>query len=147
MTDIRDRFGKEPFVIVNVCLAAFFSVLMGIASHLGWVQYVFNQDISNLSYLIVVFFVVAQVATWMRNYDLADQLGNMMIFTGLIGTVLGFMISFGNLDISRVAEAQYAQEMAGNLIYGIGTALSTTLLGSIGYLWLRLNHIALGIRK
>lgn len=65
---------------------------------------------------------------------------NSLVFLGLIGTVIGFVIALSGVDPSSAGDANKAGAMVATLIEGMAVALNTTLIGSILYVWLIVNH-------
>lgn len=65
---------------------------------------------------------------------------NALVFLGLIGTVIGFVIALSGVDPSSAGDANKAGAMVATLIEGMSVALNTTLVGSILYVWLIVNH-------
>lgn len=61
---------------------------------------------------------------------------NNLVFLGLIGTVIGFVIALSGVNSDAAADISSIGSMIGALIAGMGVALYTTLVGSILYLWL-----------
>lgn len=64
------------------------------------------------------------------------HVANSLVFLGLIGTVVGFIIALNGVDPSRAGDASSVAPMVATLIDGMGLALSTTLVGSVLNLWL-----------
>lgn len=65
---------------------------------------------------------------------------NSLIFLGLIGTVLGFIIALSGVDPSHVSEIEAVAPMVATLIEGMSIALYTTLVGAVLNLWLMVNY-------
>ena len=65
---------------------------------------------------------------------------NSLIFLGLIGTVLGFIIALSGVDPSHVSEIEAVAPMVATLIEGMSVALYTTLVGAVLNLWLMFNY-------
>jgi len=65
------------------------------------------------------------------------------VLCGLIGTVIGFMIALSGVDPERIGDVTTATGMVATLIRGLGVALGTTLVGSLGGLWLIVNYAML----
>ena len=64
---------------------------------------------------------------------------NMLVFLGLIGTVIGFIIALSGVDAEAAQSAERVTEMISGLIDGIAIALYTTLIGAILHIWLGFN--------
>lgn len=65
---------------------------------------------------------------------------NALVFLGLIGTVIGFIIGLSGVDPDAASDAAKVGAMVATLINGMSVALNTTLVGSILYVWLIVNH-------
>jgi len=65
---------------------------------------------------------------------------NSLVFLGLVGTVIGFIIALSGVDPKSVSSAEAVAPMVATLIQGMSIALNTTLIGAILYLWLIINH-------
>ena len=68
------------------------------------------------------------------------HLGGSLVFLGLIGTVIGFIIALSGVDPTKVADAENIAPMVSALIGGMSTALVTTLVGSVLNLWIMANY-------
>jgi hypothetical protein len=67
----------------------------------------------------------------------ALQCGRYAVALGLLGTVIGFRVALSGVDPATAGDASAIQPMIGGLIDGMGTALSTTIVGLLVSLWLR----------
>jgi len=68
------------------------------------------------------------------------HVANSLVLLGLIGTVIGFIISLSGVDPSAASDATKVGAMVATLISGMSVALNTTLVGAILYVWLIVNH-------
>ena len=68
------------------------------------------------------------------------HIANTLIFLGLIGTVIGFIIALSAVDPNTAAEAENVASVIATLIDGMSVALNTTLIGATLYLWLTVNY-------
>ena len=68
------------------------------------------------------------------------HIANTLIFLGLIGTVIGFIISLSAVDPNTAADAENVASVIATLIDGMSVALNTTLVGATLYLWLTVNY-------
>jgi predicted membrane protein len=129
----------ETKINIKMLLFGVLVVLTLLSWDLGWAQQALLADVSNIVYGILFIFGVAHIALWFDNHILVRQLNNLMVFLGLIGTVVGFIIAFSNLSEGNFNDI--------DLIRGVGTALYTTLIGSLCYVWMKLNQILLGNKE
>jgi hypothetical protein len=65
---------------------------------------------------------------------------NSLVFLGLVGTVIGFIVALSGVDPESVSSAEAVGPMVAKLIQGMSIALYTTLVGAVLYLWLIVNH-------
>ncbi len=68
------------------------------------------------------------------------HIANALIFLGLIGTVIGFIIALSGVDPSAATEVENVAAMISILINGMSVALHTTLVGAVLYIWLIVNY-------
>jgi len=68
------------------------------------------------------------------------QVANGLVFLGLIGTVIGFIIALSGVDPEAATEVDSVAAMVATLISGMSVALYTTLVGAVLYVWLTINH-------
>lgn len=77
---------------------------------------------------------------------LSDRVANIrhiadsLIFLGLIGTVIGFIIALSGIDPGKATDVENVAGMISTLINGMSVALNTTLVGSVLYVWLISNY-------
>jgi len=65
---------------------------------------------------------------------------NSLVFLGLVGTVIGFIVALSGVDPESVSSAEAVGPMVAKLIQGMSIALYSTLVGAVLYLWLIVNH-------
>lgn len=65
---------------------------------------------------------------------------NSLVFLGLIGTVIGFIIALSGVDPTTAADIDAIGPMVSTLISGMSVALYTTLVGAILNVWLMFNY-------
>ena len=63
-----------------------------------------------------------------------------LVFLGLIGTVIGFIIALSGVDPAAATEVENVAAMISTLINGMSVAMYTTLIGSVLYIWLIINY-------
>ncbi|NJO37477.1 MAG: MotA/TolQ/ExbB proton channel family protein [Rhizobiales bacterium] len=68
------------------------------------------------------------------------HIAGSLVFLGLIGTVIGFMIALSGVDPERAADVSAIGPMVSTLISGMSVALSTTLAGAVLNIWLMVNY-------
>ena len=75
-----------------------------------------------------------------NNVAVIRQIANGLVFLGLIGTVIGFIIALSGVDPKAATEIDSVANMVATLISGMSVALYTTLVGAVLYVWLTINH-------
>jgi len=93
---------------------------------------------TGMSFGILVLFAVGQLFAIAEEWKWVEWTMTALIFLGLIGTVIGFIIAFSGVKPDTAADISSVKPMVAALISGMATALYTTLIGSIGALWLSL---------
>ncbi len=68
------------------------------------------------------------------------HIANALVFLGLIGTVIGFIIALSGIDPEAASKAENVATMVATLIGGMSVALYTTLIGAILYIWLTVAY-------
>jgi MotA/TolQ/ExbB proton channel family len=68
------------------------------------------------------------------------HIANSLVFLGLIGTVIGFIIALSGIKPDAAADVEAIGPMVSTLISGMSVALYTTLVGAILNVWLMLNY-------
>lgn len=85
------------------------------------------------------------LATNMARMEMGNQIGavryiaNALVFLGLIGTVIGFIVGLTGIDANAAQDVDKIAPMVSELINGMSVALYTTLLGAVLNLWLNMN--------
>ena len=67
------------------------------------------------------------------------HIADSLIFMGLIGTVIGFIIALSGVDPEAMTEVENVTAMVSTLINGMSVAMYTTLVGAVLYVWLNIN--------
>lgn len=75
-----------------------------------------------------------------RRIATVRHIANSLVFLGLIGTVIGFIIALSGVDPNQAADADNVAAMVSTLISGMSVALNTTLVGAVLYVWLIVNY-------
>ena len=68
------------------------------------------------------------------------HIANSLVFLGLIGTVIGFIIALSGINPEATTNVESVAPMVSTLITGMSIALYTTLLGAVLNIWLIINH-------
>lgn len=75
-----------------------------------------------------------------HNIQIVRNVANLLVFLGLIGTVIGFIISLSGVEPASVSQSERVAGMVATLINGMSIALYTTLLGAVLNVWLNINY-------
>jgi hypothetical protein len=68
------------------------------------------------------------------------HIAGTLVVLGLIGTVIGFIMSLSGLKPEVASDAKAIAPMVTNLISGMSVALYTTLVGAVLNIWLMVNY-------
>ncbi|MBN2362155.1 MAG: MotA/TolQ/ExbB proton channel family protein [Deltaproteobacteria bacterium] len=68
------------------------------------------------------------------------HVANSLVFLGLIGTVIGFIIALSGVNAQTAADVDAIGPMVSTLIGGMSVALYTTLVGAVLNIWLMTNY-------
>ena len=68
------------------------------------------------------------------------HIANSLIFLGLIGTVIGFIIAMSGVDPEAATQVDNISAMVSTLIDGMSVAMYTTLVGAVLYVWLNIGY-------
>ena len=149
---------KKPVVL---WFLGFFCVSCGIelSYYYGVLQHIYNSDITKITSLICIIFAwqssVCGISLWnvlQRNnhQDIGQKRvesgwlwSDVVLSLGMIGTVIGFMVmltGFSGVDFSNTDAIQGLISQIG---YGMSTSLSTTLVGLIASVILKLQFFTL----
>ncbi len=123
---------KYRFVVLNIAWFAAF----GAAWRQGWIDLVLDGDQTRLSVVIFAVFLVGVIAIGAHRRHLARYIEHKLVMLGLIGTVIGFIIALRGIDPGASGDLDAVAGMVTQLIRGLGVAMFTTLVGSIGSVWL-----------
>ena len=72
--------------------------------------------------------------------SIVGHIANTLVFLGLIGTVIGFIVALSSVDPEVTGSVRQIAPMVSSLIDGMGIALYTTLVGAVLHVWLIVNH-------
>ena len=86
--------------------------------------------------------IAADVLRYRMANDVAivGHVANTLVFLGLIGTVIGFIVALAGVDPAMSGKLHQVAPMVSSLIEGMGIALHTTLVGAVLHVWLIVNH-------
>lgn len=124
------------------------TVLVGIAVSFSAINFIIENDVTYLSFLIMSLLVIGSILigyiTYKKqnNFDYTWFIAESAMTVGMIGTVIGFMLmlgsSFADIDPSDVNSMR---KVISDMAAGMSTALLTTLAGLIVSLALKVQII------
>ena len=155
--------------------------LLGASWQQGWLQYIFEKDLSFISHGIAVFSVMVIFLSLWKGFKLSEILSTpprqriklrmgegkgmeskevlkteligyisfieyfaaTALAVGVLGTVIGLIMGFANVDASSLANVENAGATVAEVLQGLSVAFHTTLVGGIANLWIRTNHFML----
>ena len=122
------------------------AILVGITIYFGSIEFLWNTDVTKLSFLTISLWIVASGINGYTsyrtktNYDAPWFIAESCMTVGMIGTVIGFMLmlgsSFVNIDPSDI---ESMKQVIVDMASGMSTALLTTLTGLIASLFLKIQ--------
>ncbi|MFQ5985473.1 MAG: MotA/TolQ/ExbB proton channel family protein [Alphaproteobacteria bacterium] len=71
--------------------------------------------------------------------NVVRHIAGTLVFLGLIGTVIGFIIALSGVDPRSASDIDAVAPMVSTLIQGMSVALYTTLVGAVLNVWLMAN--------
>lgn len=148
----------KPYAVWIVSIGIASSALQ-IAWTQGIIQKLYENDVTKISVVMVIIFIWQTVScgTELMNQcspfksdkntsKIVDRgwfLSDILLSMGMVGTVIGFiamLTGFFDLDFTDAASVQ---SLIANLGYGMSTALTTTLVGLISSILLKLQFFML----
>lgn len=126
------------------------AILVGITAYFGSMEFLWNTDITKLSFLTIALWVGTSAVIGYSsynsktNYDTPWFVAESCMTVGMIGTVIGFILmlgsSFADLDPSNI---ESMRAVITDMAAGMSTALLTTLTGLIASLFLKVQIVVL----
>ena len=126
----------------------------GTSYHFNMHSLLYNADVTKLSFLIIIIFIVTSVWIGRKTYDLEAStviddkidvgwfIAETCLALGMVGTVTGFLYMLGtafeNIDISN---SQTLQDALASMAKGMSTALYTTLIGLISSIIIKIQLV------
>ncbi len=98
----------------------------------------YQADTSHMCYLITALFAWGLVCCLRQDWQSVRWAGNALVYLGMVGTVLGLIITVSDLSADKQGFEDFKQVVS-SIYIGSATALYTNLLACIGYLWLGTN--------
>jgi len=115
----------------------------------GWLLPLYEKDATMITYLITVIFGATTLSLGYKSF-LKKQFDNevewfvsdAVLTLGMIGTIIGFMIMLvGTFDTVEFTAVENIRAVLSSMSKGLYTALSTTLLGLISSLILKIQLV------
>jgi hypothetical protein len=138
--DAGDSF-RTRFTVLNLVGLA----LVAAAWVEGLAAKPYRADVSGMCILITALFLWGLWRTFRRDWLAVRWIGNTLVYLGMVGTVLGLIVTVSELTVDGVQNFDNFTTIISAIFIGSGTALYTNLLACIGYLWLGTNaHLLSG---
>jgi len=115
----------------------------------GWLLPLYEKDATMITYLITVIFGATTLSLGYKSF-LKKQFDNevewfvsdAVLTLGMIGTIIGFMIMLvGTFDTVEFTAVENIRAVLSSMSKGLYTALSTTLLGLISSVILKIQLV------
>jgi hypothetical protein len=136
-----DSAFRARFTVLNLVGAA----LVAAAWAEGLAAKPYRADVSGMCILITALFLWGLWRTFRRDWLAVRWIGNTLVYLGMVGTVLGLIVTVSELTVDGVQNFDNFTTIISAIFIGSGTALYTNLLACIGYLWLGTNaHLLSG---
>ncbi len=123
------------FCVLNLIGAA----LIGAVWAEGLLLKPFEADSSYMCYGITALFAWGLYCVARRDWQSVRWAGNALVYLGMVGTVLGLIITVSELSAEKGQSFEDFKQVVTAIYIGSATALYTNLLACIGYLWLGTN--------
>lgn len=153
------------FLIINLL-----AVLGGmIAWDRGWVQQIYGNDFTYITWGITGLFITSWCTTWRRivrvgtelnllkregpriiakaiaykswaKIDWLRDVSSWLVGLGLLGTIIGFTHALSGVNSDSLATAEGVSNAIGPLMDGMRVALNTTIAGTIFGMWNDVNQ-------
>lgn len=130
-----DNAFRTRFAVLNLIGVA----LVGAAWAAGVLMKPYQADTSLMCYGITALFLWGLFCVYRRDWQSVRWAGNALVYLGMVGTVLGLIMTVSNISEAQGESAESFKQMVTSIYVGSGTALYTNLLACIGYLWLGTN--------
>jgi hypothetical protein len=99
----------------------------------------YEADRSGMCWLITALFGWGLVSVLRRDWQSVRWSGNALVYLGMVGTVLGLIITVNDLSADNGQSFDDFKQVVTAIYVGSATALYANLLACIGYLWLGTN--------
>jgi NAD/NADP transhydrogenase beta subunit len=129
-------------------IAVMQSIALGIAFYFGAVQFLIDNDVTRLSFVIILMWLVTTIIIGYRSFknisdfDMPWFVAESCMTVGMVGTVVGFMLmlgsSFAEIDPSNI---ESMRQVIIDMASGMSTALLTTLSGLVASLFVKVQVV------
>jgi NADH:ubiquinone oxidoreductase subunit 2 (subunit N) len=136
---LASRIGQFPFAARFAVINLVGVALLAAAWAEGLLVKPYRADESGMCYLITALFLAGLVAVSRKDWQTVRWLGNSLVYLGMVGTVLGLIITVSDLSVDKAQSFESFKAIVTAIYIGAGIALYTNLLACIGYLWLGTN--------
>lgn len=142
---------KRKFLSWLLISSVYITAFIGVESQTGILSEMARNDVSRICYVILGLFIfgmtVAGFQAWKNalHFKRIEQVGGMSQSMGLLGTIIGLIIMFAQINSSSLdpSDKQAVLSMMEQMSSGLATALNTTMFGIIASLALGLYTLVL----
>jgi hypothetical protein len=106
---------------------------------MGWVDLIRESDQTYIAEGIALLSILAVNVGYLRP-GLLKWIAEFCPLLGMLGTVIGFILAFSDVSAEGMMDPEGFKVIVGQMLSGLGTALSTTLVGLVCYIWLEVSH-------
>jgi hypothetical protein len=131
--------GDTAFIARFAVLNLIGLALVGAAWVEGLLLKPYQADTSMMCYFITALFLWGLICCLRRDWQSVRWAGNALVYLGMVGTVVGLIMTVSDISTSQGESAESFKQMVTAIYVGSGTALYANLLACIGYLWLGTN--------
>ena len=114
-------------------------VLLSLGMLANIVLPVFASDTLYMTHGIAGLMLVGLYFAARNKWEDVARTSRFLVGLGLLGTVIGFRMALSGISPGSAGDVADIQPMVSALVAGMGTAISTTIVGLIGSLWLRMT--------
>ena len=120
-------------------------VVMVIAGLLGFPDVLAKSDATYLSFATIALYAACSAAMMVKvrqgakNFEFLWRMTDTMQAMGFLGTLVGMVIAFQALSGFDLANIEGSKEALMNVVYGVMTAIYTTIVGLVGSEFLKIQ--------
>ena len=102
----------------------------------GWLALPYELDQTRITWFMSAVLLLGLLYAAKGEWRSVRFIRDTLPYMGFAGTLTGFILAFRSIDPTMVTDVTAIGPMIGEMFAGMMTALFTSLIGIIGYLWL-----------